>query len=159
MHRKDCHSPQIETIVDPQKPENKKVRQTLSSHSEYNMQQAPSADWQMSDDKGPKVPKKGGKRQEGVEVLERVRTKKPKMYRVIIHNDHYTTQEFVVHILTYFFRKDPTEAYYIMLKAHTADKAVVGVYTKDLAETRVTAAENYARDNGHPLMLTIEPED
>src|SRR5437868_2542753 len=94
----------------------------------------------------------------GTETLERIKTKKPTLYRVIMHNDDYTTQEFVVHVLREFFRKDPTEAMQLMLKVHMTGKAIVGVYTKDIAETKIEKVTAYARDNGHPLMLTMEPD-
>jgi ATP-dependent Clp protease adaptor protein ClpS len=106
---------------------------------------------------GPDGPKGPG-REGGTQTLERVKTKKPKLWRVVMHNDDYTTQEFVVHVLTSFFRKDPTEATQIMLKVHTTGKAIVAVYTKDLAESKVAQVTDYARDNGHPLMLTLEPD-
>ena len=97
-------------------------------------------------------------KKEGIDVLERkkAKTKHPKRYRVIIHNDEYTTQQFVVHVLTYFFRKNPTEASQIMLKAHVTGKAIVGVYTKDIAETKVALVTEYARTHQHPLVLTTE---
>ena len=75
-----------------------------------------------------------------------------------MHNDDYTTQEFVVYVLQHFFRKDATEAMQLMLKVHTTGKAIVGVYTKDMAETKVAVVSDYAREQGHPLMLTLEPD-
>ena len=94
----------------------------------------------------------------GTETLERPKLKKPQMWRVVMHNDDYTTQEFVVHVLIEFFRKDPTEAHHLMLRVHTAGKAIVGLYTRDVAETKVAQVEDYAREMGHPLMLTLEPD-
>lgn len=100
-----------------------------------------------------------GKKEEGsTQTLEKVRTQKPRLYRVVMHNDDYTTQEFVVHVLMSFFRKDATEATQIMLKVHTAGKAIVGLYTRDVAESKVVQVTDYARENGHPLMLTCEPD-
>jgi len=107
----------------------------------------------------PKDPKTDNDRQEGIEVLERPKTKRPTLHRVILHNDAYTTQEFVVHILSNYFRKTSTEAMYVMLKAHTSGKAIVGVYTKDIAESRVARAMDDSRKEGHPLMLTTEPDE
>ena len=118
----------------------------------------------MADPKDPpKDPptKKPGKDRDGgtgTQTLERVQTKKPVMYRVVMHNDDYTTQEFVVHVLIHFFKKDPTEAQHLMLKVHMTGKAIVGVYTKDIAETKIDKVTEYARDNGHPLMTTMEPD-
>lgn len=94
----------------------------------------------------------------GTQTLERTKTKKPVMYRVIMHNDDYTTQEFVVHVLIQFFRKDATEAHHLMLKVHMTGRAIVGVYTKDIAETKIQKVTDYARENGHPLMTTMEPD-
>ena len=94
----------------------------------------------------------------GTETLERTRTKKPVLYRVIMHNDDYTTQEFVVAVLMQFFHKDPTAAQALMLKVHMSGKAIVGVYTKDIAETKIDKVTEYAREHGHPLMLTMEPD-
>jgi ATP-dependent Clp protease adaptor protein ClpS len=106
--------------------------------------------------KGPgKTDRDGGT---GTQTLERVKTKKPVLYRVIMHNDDYTTQEFVVHILQQFFRKDATEAHHLMLKVHMTGKAIVAVYTKDIAETKIEQVTDYAREHGHPLQLTMEPD-
>lgn len=96
--------------------------------------------------------------EDAVALLERARLKRPPMYRVLLHNDDYTTQEFVVHILVQFFRKEPGEAIQIMLKAHMTGKSIVGVYTRDVAETRVAIACEYAEQNGHPLLMTVEPD-
>ena len=102
-----------------------------------------------------KTDKDGGT---GTETLERVKTKKPGMYRVLMHNDDYTTQEFVVYVLQKHFKKDPTEAQHLMLKVHMTGKAIVGVYTKDIAETKIDKCTEDARDHGHPLMVTMEPD-
>jgi ATP-dependent Clp protease adaptor protein ClpS len=112
---------------------------------------------------GPKDPPKAPSRPDkdggtGTQTLERTKTKKPVMYRVIMHNDDYTTQEFVVQVLIQFFRKDPTEAHHLMLKVHMTGKAIVGVYTKDIAETKVEKVMDYAREHGHPLQVTMEPD-
>ena len=105
-----------------------------------------------------KGPKKTPGRETGIETLERVSTKKPRKFQVVMHNDDYTTQEFVVHILQAYFRKDPTEASHLMIKVHTTGQAIVGCYTRDVAETKVEVVTGYARDNGMPLMITSEPE-
>ncbi len=94
----------------------------------------------------------------GTQTLERPKTKLPQLWRVVMHNDDYTTQEFVVFVLMNFFRKDPTEAHHLMLKVHQSGRAIVGVYTRDVAETKVAQVTDYARENGHPLMLSIEPD-
>ncbi|MCC7108177.1 MAG: ATP-dependent Clp protease adaptor ClpS [Deltaproteobacteria bacterium] len=116
----------------------------------------------MADPKNPDGPKEPGKPGKdggaGTQTLERVRTKKPQLWRVLMHNDDFTTQEFVVHVLVQFFRKDPTEANALMLKVHMSGRAIVGVYTKDVAETKRDQVTDYAREHGHPLMITLEPD-
>lgn len=105
-----------------------------------------------------KTPKKAPRHETGIETLERISTKKPRKFQVIMHNDDYTTQEFVVHILQKYFRKDPTEAAHLMIKVHTSGQAIVGAYTRDVAESKVEVVTGYARENGMPLMITAEPE-
>lgn len=97
----------------------------------------------------------------GTQTLERTKTttKRPQLWRVVLHNDDYTTQEFVVFVLVEFFRKGETEATQLMLKVHTAGRAVVGVYTKEIAETKVALVLDCARENDHPLMVTMEPDE
>ena len=105
----------------------------------------------------PKSPKKDSG-DTGTQTLERIKTKKPQLYRVIMHNDDYTTQEFVVFVLKQFFRKEDTEAQHLMLKVHMTGKAIVAVYTKDIAETKTNQVTDYSREHGQPLQLTLEPD-
>ena len=91
-------------------------------------------------------------------AIERDKSKKPKRYFVLMHNDDYTTQEFVVHVLMHFFHKAEAEAHRLMLMVHVQGKAKVGVYTKDVAESKVAIVMDHARQNGMPLLLTAEPE-
>jgi ATP-dependent Clp protease adaptor protein ClpS len=107
----------------------------------------------MSDPQGPR---KGG--QEDVEVEERQKTAVPRRYRVIFHNDDYTTMEYVVEALRRFFHKTETEALHIMLTVHRKGSGVAGAYPRDVAETKVAEVMQDARENGHPLMVTAEPE-
>lgn len=108
----------------------------------------------------PRTPKQPDRdRGTGTETLERSKLQRPSLWRVLMHNDDFTTQEFVVHVLTAFFRKDPTEATALMLKIHMTGKAIVAVYTRDVAETKVDQVTDYAREQGHPLMLTLEPDE
>lgn len=86
------------------------------------------------------------------------KVKKPKLWKVIFVNDHYTTMEFVVRVLELIFHKSPAEAAAIMLNVHNNGAGVAGVYTKEVAETKIEKATNWARDEGHPLVLTMEPE-
>ena len=82
----------------------------------------------------------------------------PRRYKVIFHNDDYTTMEFVVEVLQRYFHKTETEAMHIMLTVHKMGAAVAGVYTRDVAETKASEVMEYARDSGMPLMVTTEPE-
>jgi ATP-dependent Clp protease adaptor protein ClpS len=80
------------------------------------------------------------------------------MYRVLLHNDDYTTMEFVVAVLVSHFDHTVTDATRIMLQVHHAGHGVAGRYTRDEAETRAERATAQARDEGYPLMLTVEAE-
>ncbi len=91
-------------------------------------------------------------------TLERVKTKRPRGYWVVMHNDDYTTQEFVVHVLVKYFRKSQAQATEIMLAVHTKGSSKVSLYPKDVAESKVAAVTSYARQNGMPLALTAEAE-
>jgi ATP-dependent Clp protease adaptor protein ClpS len=88
----------------------------------------------------------------------RTRVEKPRMYKVLLYNDDYTTMEFVVFVLETVFRHGPAAATRIMLSIHKSGVGVAGVYTKDIAETRVDQVLKAARENGHPLQCTMEPE-
>lgn len=86
------------------------------------------------------------------------KTKKPQLYKVILHNDDYTTMEFVVHILQKVFHKNHAEAMHLMLYVHQKGQAIVGVYTYDVADTKVQHVLEQARESGYPLLCTMEPE-
>jgi ATP-dependent Clp protease adaptor protein ClpS len=103
---------------------------------------------------GPRDPR----HEEDVEVEERQKPAVPKRYNVIFHNDDYTTMEYVVDVLRGFFHKSETEALHIMLTVHKKGKAIAGVYPRDVAETKVAEVMRDAREHGHPLLLTAEPE-
>ena len=94
------------------------------------------------------------------QVRERQDTKlrEPRRYKVIIHNDDFTTMEFVVMVLMQVFFLTEENANVLMLEVHNAGKAVVGSYTRDIAVSKADKATRLARDNGFPLRLTIEPE-
>ena len=93
-------------------------------------------------------------------VLEtRPRTKKPSMYKVIMLNDDYTPMEFVVHVLESFFSMDRQQATKVMLEVHSKGKGVCGIFPYDLAETKATQVVEYARNNEHPLICTVETDD
>ena len=98
------------------------------------------------------------RRDEEVGVEERKKTAIPKRYNVVFYNDDYTTMEYVVEALRRFFHKSETEALYIMLSVHKKGKAIAGVYSRDVAETKVAEVMRDAREHGHPLLVTAEPE-
>ena len=82
---------------------------------------------------------------------------KPSMYEVLLLNDDYTPMEFVVEVIEYFFNLSRDEATKIMLSVHNEGKAVCGVFTKDIAETKAEQVNQYSRANEHPLMCDIQP--
>ncbi|MCG8070547.1 MAG: ATP-dependent Clp protease adapter ClpS [Candidatus Thiodiazotropha taylori] len=82
--------------------------------------------------------------------------KRPPLYKVIILNDDYTPMEFVVQALETFFNMDREKATRVMLHVHTRGVGVCGVFTKDIAETKVSQVNDYSRSNQHPLMCTME---
>ena len=92
----------------------------------------------------------------GVDV--KTRLEKPKMFKVLFHNDDYTTMEFVVEVLTTVFRRTRVEATRIMLSVHRSGKGVAGVYTREIAETKAQLAMDRAGERGYPLLVTTEPE-
>ena len=111
----------------------------------------------MSEEKGPG---RGGTRDANETVLERESTtKKPPMYRVLLHNDDYTTMEFVVYVLQFVFRKSDTASTHLMLTIHHKGQGVAGVFTRDIAETKIQEVLALAEEHGMPLLCTMEPDD
>ena len=102
----------------------------------------------------------GGDGRSGTAIITRTKTKtkRPSLYRVLLLNDDYTPMEFVVHVLERFFQKNREEATRIMLHVHRRGVGVCGVYTYEVAETKVTQVMDLARQNQHPLQCTIEKE-
>ncbi len=94
----------------------------------------------------------------GVVVKSRPKTRKPAMYKVLMLNDDYTPMEFVVHVLERFFQKSREEATRVMLHVHRRGVGVCGVFTYEVAETKVTQVMDLARQNQHPLQCTIEKD-
>ncbi len=94
----------------------------------------------------------------GVIVKSKPKTKKPAMYKVLMLNDDYTPMEFVVHILERFFSKNRQEATRIMLHVHRRGVGICGVYTYEVAETKVTQVMDFARQHQHPLQCTLEKD-
>jgi len=99
-----------------------------------------------------------GEGRAGALTLTRTRTKKPSMYKVLMLNDDYTPMEFVVDVLQHIFQKNREEATQIMLHVHQKGVGICGVYTYEVAETKVTQTVDYARKNQHPLQCTLEKE-
>ena len=100
--------------------------------------------------------KQGDTPEHGVAVKTRVKTKKPSMYKVLMLNDDYTSMEFVIHVLQSFYNKAHEEATQIMLHVHQKGVGTCGVYTYEIAETKVNQTMDLAQQNQHPLQCTIE---
>jgi len=94
----------------------------------------------------------------GIVTKTRPKTKKPSLYKVLLLNDDYTPMEFVVHVLERFFNKGREDATRIMLHVHHKGVGLCGVYTFEVAETKVTQVMDFARQNQHPLRCTMEKE-
>ena len=107
---------------------------------------------------GPERPTDGDKPVTGVVTKTRPKTKKPSMYKVLMLNDDYTPMEFVVHVLERFFSKSQEEAVRIMLHVHQKGVGVCGVFTYEVAETKVNQVMDLARQHQHPLQCTIEKD-
>ena len=82
--------------------------------------------------------------------------KRPSLYKVILVNDDFTPMEFVVHILELFISIDREDATHIMLEVHTKGKGICGLFTHEIAETKVSLVNDYSRENQHPLLCTME---
>lgn len=91
-------------------------------------------------------------------IIEEVRVKRPKKYKVILHNDDYTTMEFVILVLKVVFHKSLGEAEKIMMEVHNKGQGVCGVYSYEIAESKAKKVELMAREQNHPLKCTIEAE-
>ncbi len=106
----------------------------------------------------PDHPDKFSQDEGDVATERRIRTRHPRKFKVIFHNDNYTTMDFVVLVLMKFFHKSETEATHIMLTVHHRGHAVAGTYSKDVAETKVAQVTQFAQSQGMPLKITSEPE-
>lgn len=109
----------------------------------------------------PQGPDKGRETREsdaGVMLKARPRTRRPSMYKVLLLNDDFTPMDFVVHILEKFFSKTRAEATDIMLHVHRRGVGICGIYTYEIAETKVTQVMDYARAREQPLQCTMEKE-
>lgn len=112
-------------------------------------------------DFGPAGPGEGGEQPEektGILLKTRPRNKKPSMYKVLLLNDDYTPMEFVVHVVERFFNKNRQEATDVMLHVHRRGVGVCGVFTYEVAETKVAQVMDFARANEQPLQCTMEKD-
>ncbi|MCE2595679.1 ATP-dependent Clp protease adapter ClpS [Motilimonas cestriensis] len=94
------------------------------------------------------------------QLLDEVKTKiqPPSLYKVILNNDDYTPMDFVIEVLQRFFNADMDKATQIMLSVHHHGKGICGIFTAEIAETKVVQVNTYARDNEHPLLCTMEKD-
>jgi len=109
-------------------------------------------------DNDPGQDEGGGDARTGIVTKTRPKTKKPSLYKVLLLNDDYTPMEFVVYVLERFFNKGAEEATRIMLHVHNKGVGICGVYTYEVAETKVTQVMSFARQHQHPLQCTMEKE-
>lgn len=101
-------------------------------------------------------PDEGGTSQGAVLTERKVQTKRPSLYKVLLHNDDFTPMDFVVDILTRFFNRNHAEATEIMLAVHHKGVGVCGIYPYEIAETKVAMVTEFARDHEYPLQCTME---
>ncbi len=94
----------------------------------------------------------------GLAVKSKPKTKKPSLYKVLMLNDDYTPMDFVIHSLERFFKKNREEATRVMLQIHHRGVGICGVFTYEVAETKVTQVMDFARQHQHPLQCTVEKE-
>ena len=102
--------------------------------------------------------RKDGDGNSGVLLETRTRTQRPPLYKVLLLNDDYTPMEFVVHVLERFFGMNDAQAFDLMLTVHKKGVAVVGVFSFEVAETKVGQVMDFARRHQHPLQCTMEKE-
>ena len=101
-------------------------------------------------------PKVQDRIQSDPQVEERV--DHPRLWKVLLHNDDYTTQEFVVWVLESIFHRSHGDAFAIMMHVHQSGVGVAGLFTRDVAETKVRATQQLAEQHEYPLLVTIEPD-
>ena len=103
-------------------------------------------------------PRPGEKEDVLTESKTEQKLERPRLWRVLLHNDDYTTQDFVVWVLETIFHKSRGEAFTIMMSVHRSGMGVAGVYTHDVAETKLKATRQLAEEHEFPLLVTMEPE-
>ncbi len=101
---------------------------------------------------------RGTRRRGGVLEKTRDLTQRPELYRVVLHNDDYTAMEFVIDILEAIFGKSPAEAHRVMLHVHQTGIGIAGVYTHEVAETKVAEVHDRAKESDYPLRASFEEE-
>lgn len=94
----------------------------------------------------------------GVAEKTRPKTRRPQLFKVLLHNDDYTTMQFVIEVLESIFNKSPAEAHRIMMHVHTRGHGVCGAYPHEVAETKVSLVHGQAREQGFPLRASMEEE-
>jgi len=128
------------------------------THQEADFERFDPTVLRMSPVMGPDDGDSNDENQTGIVTKTRPETKKPSLYKVLLLNDDYTPMEFVVHVLERFFNKGREEATRIMLHVHQKGVGICGVYTHEVAETKVTQVMDFSRQNQHPLQCTMEKE-
>jgi len=98
------------------------------------------------------------RRKPGIEIADRPEqaTERPPMFQVVLHNDDYTTMDFVVEVLEQVFLKSPAEAFRVMMHVHTQGQGICGTYPHEIAETKVALVDDHARAQGFPLRASME---
>ena len=104
----------------------------------------------------PRLNQEDNEDQSGVTTVIKKKIKRPSLYKILLHNDDYTTMEFVIYILKKFFGKSMEDAQKIMMKVHMQGTGVCGIYTFEIAETKVSQVMKVAKSEGHPLVCTME---
>lgn len=94
-----------------------------------------------------------------IAIADKTKLLPPKMYKVLLHNDDYSTMEFVIHVLMKFFSKNYDEAHAVMLKIHHDGMGLCGIFTYEVAESKSAKVNSYSRGKGHPLKTSFEPCD
>ena len=116
------------------------------------------SNWILSDSDGQGDDGSFGEAEDNILVKTRPKTKKPDLYKVLLLNDDYTPMEFVIHVLERFFSKNKQEATDIMMHVHRRGVGICGIFTYEIAETKVAQVMDYARANEQPLQCIMEKE-
>jgi ATP-dependent Clp protease adaptor protein ClpS len=104
------------------------------------------------------MPKRSPQHEREVATIEKVRLEAPRLFEVVLHNDDYTTQVFVVYVLMKFFHHDAATANEIMLSVHTKGTGVAGIYPRDIAETKAQQVVTFARQHEMPLECSVRKQ-